>query len=421
MSSRVATHYPGELSSGSKDTERTGDPHGATRPVDRAPSIDVLRGAVMILMALDHTRDFFAPQLAIGDLSDSPALLYFTRWITHLCAPTFIFLAGLAAYLQLTRGKTKAELSFFLLTRGLWLILLEVTVNTYGWTFAVSMPVLQVLWAIGISMIMLAGLIWLPLTLIAATGLVLVAGHNVLDHLHADSLGAWANLWHLAHEPGFLVFAGRPVTYILYPTIPWNGVMALGFCFGRIMSLPAGRRIRITALCGTCLFALFAILRGLHAYGDPTVWTNSSGVATSIKVFLNVEKYPPSLQYCAVTLGVSLLFLASVDSLLKSGRASWLRRSVEVYGRVPLVFYIIHIYLIHAVALVLCALTGHDWHRLTMPVLELMRLGPPPGYGFSVPVVYLIWMMIVISLYWPVRRYADYKRTHPEKWWLSYL
>jgi uncharacterized membrane protein len=384
----------------------------ARKPLSRIPSIDVLRGGAMILMALDHTRDYFAPQLLMtDDLSRASTALYFTRWITHLCAPTFIFLAGLSVYLQLARGKTKAELSFFLITRGLWLIWLEMTVNTYGWQFSLSMPSLQVLWAIGISMVMLAGLIWLPLPAIAVTGLAFIAGHNAFDHVHASSLGPWANIWHLVHEPGFLVVAGKPVIYVIYPAIPWNGVMALGFCFGRVMALPDAWRAKFTVVCGANLLVLFAILRSLHGYGDSTSWTSSSGVAVAIKGFFNVEKYPPSLQYCAVTLGLSLLLLAWFDSLLGSGKALWLRKSVEVYGRVPMAYYLVHIYVIHSVTFVLTALMGYGWHAS----------GLPQGYGFSLPAVYLIWMTIVISLYWPMRYYADYKHAHPEKRWLSYF
>ncbi|WP_213805009.1 heparan-alpha-glucosaminide N-acetyltransferase domain-containing protein [Granulicella sp. dw_53] len=392
------------------------------KPVERIPSVDVLRGFAMILMALNHTQIFFfSGEHAMPALLNSNLPLFFTRWTPGFCAPVFVFLAGVAAYLQLQRGKTKAELSRFLFTRGLWLILLEVTIINYGAFFALTLPVLQVFWALGISMVMLAGLVWLPMPIIAVIGITFVAGHNAFDHVRAASLGSWANLWRLLHETGLLLFAGKPIAFVAYPAIPWNGLMILGFCFGEIIILPAVRRIRITAISGACLLILFLGLRGLHAYGDPTQWNASTDVATSIKTFLGVSHNPVSLQFCAMAIGVSLLFLAWLDSLLVAGRSSWLRKYVEVYGGVPLFYYLLHIYALHALSIILCALTGHDWHVLAAPLPQRMKMHLPDGYGFGLPGVYLIWIAVVTALYWPVRQYANYKRAHPEKTWLSYL
>jgi len=392
------------------------------KPLDRIPSVDVLRGLAMILMALNHAQIFFfAGERAMPLLPNSDLFLFFTRWTPGFCAPAFVFLAGVAAYLQLTRGKTKAELSRFLFTRGLWLILLEVTTISFGVFFAFSIPVWQVFWALGISMVILAGLVRFPMPFIAAVGIAFVAGHNAFDHVHAASLGKWATLWRLLHETGPISFAGKPIGYVAYPAIPWNGLMILGFCFGRTLSLPPPRRIRFAMVSGLCSLTLFLVLRGLHAYGDPTTWTYSADLATNLKNFLNVSHNPVSLQFCLMSLGVILLSLAWLDFLLTAGKASWLRRYVEVYGRVPLFYYLLHIYVLHAVSILLCALLGHDWHILAAPLAQRMKVRLPEGYGFSLPAVYFIWIAVVTALFWPVRQYAKYKRAHPEKTWLSYL
>jgi uncharacterized membrane protein len=393
-----------------------------TKPVDRIPSIDILRGFAMILMALNHAQIFlFSGENRVPPLADSDLFLFFTRWTPGLCAPVFVFLAGVAAYLKLTRGETKAGLSLFLFTRGLWLIFLEVTIINYGVFFAPSIPILQVFWALGISMVMLAGLVRLPMPVIAAAGIAFVFGHNAFDRVHAVSLGVWANFWRLLHETGLILFAGKPVALVVYPAIPWNGLMLLGFCFGKVVTLPASSRIRITATSGASLLILFLVLRGMHAYGDPTQWNSSSGIATGIKSFLGVSHNPVSLQFCTMALGGSLLFLAWLDSSLAAGRSCWLQQCVVVYGRVPLFYYLLHIYVLHALSIILCVLTGHDWHALAAPLPQRMRTHLPAGYGFSLPALYLIWIAVVTGLYWPIRQYSQYKRAHPANKWLSYL
>lgn len=389
----------------------------------RIPSLDVLRGVVMILMALDHTRDFFTNQnIDLMDPSHLSLPYFFTRWITHLCAPTFVFLAGVGAYMQLARGQSKGAVSRFLAIRGCWLIFLELTVVYFVWIGMPGVSILQVIWAIGVSMVFLSGLVWLPIPVVAAIGVIFVAGHNALDGIHAASLGHWSGLWMIGHESGFVNFHGRPILYILYPIVPWNGLMALGFCFGRLWISPTAQRIRWSAGLGAGFVALFSILRAFHGYGDPNTWTSQHGIAPAITTFLNVEKYPPSLQYICITMGLSLLLLAWFESLISSGRAPWLRSTAEVYGRVPLAYYVLHVGLIHLLTIITCALTGHDWHRFTTPLpYGSVALGTPQGYGFSLPIIYLIWIGIVASLYWPMKRYANYKRTHPENKWLSYL
>jgi uncharacterized membrane protein len=256
---------------------------------------------------------------------------------------------------------------------------------------------------------------------IAAAGIIFIAGHNAFDHVHAASLGAWTNLWRLSHETGLIAFAGKPLALVVYPAIPWNGLMFLGFCFGPIITLPAARRIRITAVSGACLLALFLAMRSLRAYGDPTTWIPSTDMAASLQSFLNVSHNPVSLQFCLMSLGISLLFLAWLDSLLTAGRSSWLRKYIEIYGRVPLFYYVLHLYVLHASSILLCAVTGHDWRVMAAPLAQFMKERFPEGYGFSLPTVYLIWIAVVTALYWPIQQYAKYKRAHPEKAWLSYL
>jgi uncharacterized membrane protein len=235
----------------------------------RIESIDVLRGLLMLLMAIDHTRDYFS-NVAI-DPSDpirSWPALFFTRWITHLCAPGFILLAGASVYLQRQR-KSAATLTRALILRGLWLIALEVTVVSFGWSFGFGMPIFQVIWVIGVSLIVLAGLQWLHLSAVGAFGAIVIFGHDLLDRVHAESLGRWSDAWYVLHERGVLTFHAHPIAVYGYPMIPWVGVMALGYCFGWIVAMPPKTRQRISVLVGSASAGLFAVLRFTHGYGDP--------------------------------------------------------------------------------------------------------------------------------------------------------
>ncbi|WP_161557230.1 DUF1624 domain-containing protein [Acidisarcina polymorpha] len=389
----------------------------------RVPSIDVLRGFVMVLIALDHTRDFFSAQIiSVADPSRLTLPYFFTRWITHLCAPTFVFLSGLSVYLQASSGKSRAELSKLLLVRGCWLIILQFTVVYFVLIGPPGVGILQIIGAIGLSMLVLAVMVWLPLPSITAIGIAVVAGHNVFDTVHAEHLGHWSALWKIAHERGFISFHGRLLLSVVYPFAPWSGLMLLGYSFGQLWILPLRDRTRMTAWLGFSSIALFIVLRALHSYGDPNTWINYGPTERTVTSFLNVEKYPPSLQYVAITIGIVLLLLGWIDASLSTGRAPWLRTTLEVYGRAPLAYYIAHLALIHLLAIVTCAMTGHDWHRFATPLpYGSFIAGPPKGYGFSLPGVYVIWVVIILALYLPVKWYADYKRVHPEQWWLRYL
>jgi uncharacterized membrane protein len=235
----------------------------------RIESIDVLRGLLMLLMAIDHTRDYFS-NVAIdpADPIHSWPALFFTRWITHLCAPGFILLAGTSVYLQRQR-KSAAMLTRTLIIRGLWLIALEITVVSFGWSFGFGMPIFQVIWVIGVSMILLAGLQWLPLPAVGAFGVIVIFGHDLLDRVHAENLGDWSDAWYIFHERGVLTFHAHPVAVYGYPMIPWVGVMALGYCFGWIVAKNPKARQRISVITGTASLGLFALLRFTRGYGDP--------------------------------------------------------------------------------------------------------------------------------------------------------
>ncbi len=375
----------------------------------------------MVLMALDHTRDFFSAPSVAGP-SHLSCAAFFTRWATHICAPTFFFLAGASAYLQRGQGKTKGQLSSFLFKRGLWLMLLDLTVITGAIFFCFTPPWIAVFFPIGFSMVCLAGLIRLPMPGILGIAALLLAGHDHFDSVKATSFGSAGPLWTLLHQGGPILAHGHLLAFVIYPVGPWVGVMALGYCFGQILTLPAPRRLRWTAWCGASSVALFLALRALHGYGDPNLWTSAHGARSTILSFLDVEKYPPSLQFCTLFLGLALLLLAVFDVLLEGGRAAWLRHTFEVYGRVPLAFFVAHLYLIHGMALLVCIVMGFDPHLLLAPLDPVKVLpGPPPGYGFSLPVVYLAWLAVIGLLYLPMHRYALYKQEHPGFWWLSYL
>jgi uncharacterized membrane protein len=382
----------------------------AARP--RLDSIDLLRGLIMVVMALDHTRDFFGSSAMNPRDVHDPAL-FLTRWVTHFCAPIFIFLAGLSAFLYGNRGRTRQEVSLFLFTRGAWLVLLELTVVLFGWTFspAFNLFVLQVIWAIGWSMIALAGLIYLPRVALAAFALVMIVGHNLLDGIKAEELQSFAPLWLLLHESGFFNPVSGIKVLALYPLVPWIGVMAAGYAFGPVMNLPESDRRQCLLAVGVSLVGMFVVLRALNVYGDPAPWQPSSSWSASILSFINCEKYPPSLLYLAMTLGPGLIAMALFERA-HGKLAGWL----ITFGRVPFFYYIGHIYLIHAVAVAVAAFAGGDLAWLFGDPIATK----PEGYGVSLPLVYVLWLGVVLALYPLCRWFAALKQRRHD-WWLSYL
>ena len=375
----------------------------------RIAAVDRMRGIIMIVMALDHARDYFSPTAyAPNDLAQASAALFLTRWITHFCAPTFVFLAGTSAWLYWrARGCTRAELQRFLITRGLWLIVLELTLIDWSWTFTLFQFVfVQVIWAIGWSMIVLALLLWLPFRVIVAFGLLCVFAHDLLDGVRAKDFGDYALLWAVLHEQYFTQWHGLQVA-VLYPLLPWIGVMALGFAFGRVLDFEPARRDALMRRIGLAAIVLFFLLRLSNSYGEPLAWEPSPrGALFSALALLNTSKYPPSLLYLLMTLGPVLL-------LLERWRSSLTDR-IALFGRVPLFFYILHIPLIHATSALMARLVyGSDIEVLAGPL--------PPGYEPSLPRAYAAWAVVIVVLYFPCRWYADYKRQHPDNRWLAYL
>ncbi len=379
-------------------------PAGA-RPAraERNEAIDCLRGIVMVLMALDHTRDFVGP--SIDDLSTVGPALFFTRWITHYCAPVFVLLAGTAAWLHGRRLST-AELSRWLATRGLWLVVLEVTVVRAAWLFYLGpmFGVLQVIWAIGASMLVLALLIWLPRSVLATGALLVIATHNLLDGVRADGFGPLRWLWLVLHQPGPIAPFEGAHWFVAYPLIPWFAVMAAGYALGPWVALPRSERRWRMALLGAGLTVGFVVLRATTSYGDPNPWDPARGLLG----FLDCRKYPPSLAYLAMTLGPALLVLAALDRPL----AAWEKR-VQVFGRVPLFYYVLHIALIHLIAVALA------WPTLGSAALARQFM-PSGGLGLSLPSVYATWIAVVAILYAPSLWFAGVKRRSSAAW-LSYL
>lgn len=385
----------------------------------RIHNIDVLRGLVMIIMALDHTRDFIHLEALTGnplDLQTTTPILYFTRWITHLCAPTFVFLSGTAAYMQSLR-KSKTQLSGFLIKRGAWLILVEIIVVTFAITFDInySFIILQVIWAIGISMVILGVMVRLPFYVILSVGVVIVAGHNVLDYYEASHKGGFAWYYDMLHRQSvFNIGSGRTL-FNFYPFLPWVGVMLLGYCFGRFYLADVINRHRRTIILGASTLLFFVIARWLDVYGDPIKWSEQKNPLYTFLSFINTQKYPPSLLFLAVTLGISFISLGIMGDVRNR-----LTRIVAVYGQVPLFYYIIHFFLIHLISAGLYLARGHSFSEGLVGTSGIPFKFVEPGEGYSLLVVYLVWVGVVAFLYPFCKWYAAYKATH-RNWWLSYL
>jgi uncharacterized membrane protein len=386
----------------------------------RIHSIDMLRGIVMIIMALDHVRDYFhagAFQFDPTDLTRTDVPLFFTRWITHFCAPVFTFLAGTSAFLNGTK-KTKKELSIFLFTRGLWLVIAEIVIITLGWTFNPQYPflILQVIWALGVSMMVLSVLIYLPLTIILITGLALIFGHNLIDLAQTPGDQSTSFMMAVLHKQQ--IFFMKPFSVMLgYPVTPWIGIMLTGYALGRLYlpTYESGKRKRNLLWLGLGAVALFIIIRFINAYGDPRPWTSQKTPLFTFLSFLNTTKYPPSLLYTLMTLGPALLFLAFAEKPLNR-----LTEKFVVFGRVPMFFYILHIYLIHFLAVIAAAVSGYKWSDMVLTGWVSMNT-QLQGYGYSLVFVFVLWIIMIIGVYPLCKRYDEYKRMNRTKWWLSYI
>jgi uncharacterized membrane protein len=379
----------------------------------RIEAIDVLRGIVMVLMALDHTRDFMhlgsQGGVDVTDPAQSNPVLFATRWVTHLCAPTFVMLSGVSIWLRKSTGVDPGKLSGFLVSRGLWLILLEVTIVSLGFGFHPGFIFLQVIWVIGASMILLAGLNRLPTVLVLALGCAIIAGHNLLDGIDPKTLGAFAPAFIALFGPRGFFDLGWVQGALLYALLPWAGVMFFGYGLGPVFRMERGRRDLILTALGLSMVAAFVALRLVNHYGDPIHDAPQPTIARAIMAFLRLDKYPPSLDFVLATLGPMLALLPLLDR--------WKGKAMEVFrtfGRVPLFFYIPHIFLLHGIAALIGVAQGHQFAEFT----DL--LNPPKHFGISLPEVYLAWVSAVGLLYLPCRWFEGVRQRRHD-WWLSYL
>ena len=401
----------------------------------RIDSIDFLRGIVMVIMMLDHTRDFVhnaTYQFDATDPTHTNVALFFTRWITHFCAPVFVFLAGTGAYLQYARGKSKRELSKFLLTRGLWLIVLEVTLVKLAVFFNFDirfLGFLQVIWVIGVSMIVLAALIHLPLKVITAFGLLMIVFHNLFDRFRVESWrgpespvpSVGAKLWMVLHQPfeAFPVVGfPSPIVFVVYPLIPWIGVMAVGYAFGALYELDPQRRRRFLLNIGGIATALFIVIRAINVYGDPSQWSQQKTIVYTVLSFLNTTKYPPSLLFLLMTLGPSIFALAFFERR-ETNDGGWIRQFFVTFGRVPLFFYLLQWFTAHLISILLHWAFGKPTAWLFQSPIDLFS-GPPQATGFNLGIVYLAWITGVLILYPLCKWFAGVKQRRRD-WWLSYL
>ena len=383
----------------------------------RIESLDILKGIVILLMALDHTRDYFHADAFLFDPADpekSNYILFFTRWLTHFCAPAFSFLSGISAYLVGIR-KSKAQLSTFLLKRGIWLIFIEFTIVYFGWSFNIYFEAigLLVIWSLGISMIFLAAIIHFSMRNILILSLVIICGHNLLDDIHFDGSIPWAIL----HEQNSFVIFNYFKLRITYPIIPWIGVMALGYYFGKFYDkevLPEYRQKLLSKL-GLSITAAFFVVRGINLYGNADPWIGFDSLESTIISFMDPSKYPPSLTYLLMTLGPVLVFLGQFENI--KGRVV---DFCATFGKVPFFIYILHIYAIHLFAILLAEFTGFGFGAMVLTgfVVTNKQL---VGYGIDLIWVYVIWASIMLILYPCCKWFSHYKLNHKENWWLSYL
>ena len=392
---------------------------------DRLVSLDLLRGLVMVLMALDHTRDFMSyARSAPEDVAHTSVALFLTRFVTHYCAPVFAFLAGTGAFLSTRRGKSLRQVSWFFLTRGLWLVFLEFTIVDFAWGF-VPWGQAGVIWVLGWSMVAMAAVVWLPQRWIAVFGLTMIAAHNLLDPIRPAAFGKLDWLWILLHSPGRIPLTPAFSLSVRYALIPWVGVMAAGFAFGSLLLRPDRRKLVLTI--GICATALFFVLRGINHYGNGVAgipgryaystgaWSVQPSAPLTVISFFNTLKYPPSLDYLLMTLGPALILMGLFDRVEATGGLS---RILVVFGRVPMFYYLLHIYVIHLIAIVVALAFGQPiWHG-TVIADYAQR---PAGYGHGLPFIYAMWVLAVAALYLPCQWFMEFKKRHRDWTWLSYF
>ncbi len=399
-------------------------PTTSTAPAPRIQSVDALRGAIMMLMAIDHIRDFIARsamQFSPTDLTRTTVAIFLTRWITHFCAPVFMLTAGLGAFFWMSRGHgSRTELSRFLISRGLWLILLELTVLRVIFfsqvTFRGSFVILLILWAIGVSMIALAALIYIPVPLLASLSIAIICLHNLLDRVSAERFGRAAWVWDILHQQNVVPLWG--INFVIgYPVLPWIGVVAAGYCLGSVFSWEAQKRQRFLLRLGFAMTLAFVLLRAINIYGDPSRWGHQPSSVFTVLSFLNTTKYPPSLIFLLMTLGPALIVVSWLEGFQFSSA-----NPLIVFGRVPFFYYVAHLVVAHLIAITMnFARYGRTSFLLIAP--PSMGSGStlfPSDYGFPLWTVYVVWIVALLLLY-PACRWFSRLKQGRHDWWLSYL
>jgi uncharacterized membrane protein len=385
----------------------------------RIESIDILRGIVMVIMALDHVRDFFHHDALIGHdplgLSTTWPALFATRWITHYCAPVFVFLSGTSVFLYSQRDRTKKQVAFFLFTRGLWLMFAEIFIVNTLWEFNFgSFLFLQVIWAIGLSMVVLAVLQFLPYKILLVIGLVIVLGHNLLDGIKVEQPLVASLGWSILHVLHPYQLTPHLTLFIAYPFLPWLGLMIVGYCLGKLYTkqTDAAWRKKFLFITGISAVCLFIVIRFINFYGDMHQWSSQKTTLLTFFDFIKTTKYPPSLLFMLMTIGPALIILSIIENV-----SNWFTRFIMVYGKVPFFYYILHVFLIHSIAWIFVFVSGHGSGDI-----DLMETAPiQPDAGYPLWVVYVVWISVIIILYFPCKWYSRYKANHPENKWLSYL
>lgn len=373
----------------------------------RLVAIDILRGLIIILMALDHTRDFWGfAGFSPTDLSQTYPALFFTRWLTHFCAPLFIFLTGVSAFLYGQQVQSKSKLRNFLLSRGLWLVIVELVIINPSWQFGYNMVFVQVIWVIGISMIIMAGLIYLPTRWILLLCMPFVLFHNLLDDSAVSSLlGDSSWLWMIIHQRGGFKFSEQGLfIFVAYPLIPWFAVMAGGYVMGQYYLKPAATRQTALFALGAGFIVMFILLRASNIYGDPTSWQSGGDLTSSLLSFLNTTKYPPSLQFLLMTMGPGLILLGLLDKLSSDSKIYPAFHWLKVIGSVPLFFYIVHVPLINLAAHL------YTYIRYGQAINFFNPQNVPAAYSPSLLLAYIVWATLIAVLYYPCKRYGQIKR-----------
>jgi uncharacterized membrane protein len=396
----------------------------AQSPPARIQSVDALRGAIMMLMAIDHIRDYLArsaQQFSPTDLTRTTLALFFTRWITHFCAPVFMLTAGLSAYLWMTRGRhSKGELSRLLISRGIWLIVLEVTILRLVFfsqiSFTTNPVILIILWAMGISMIAPAALIYLPMPVIAALSIAIIALHNLLDPISSGQFGRAAWIWDVLHQQNVVTLRG--ISFVTaYPVLPWIGVMAGGHCLGTVFEWDAHRRQSFLVRMGLALTAAFVVVRAANIYGDPLRWSHQASPVFTLLSFLNVTKYPPSLDFLLMTLGPAMVVMAWLEKV-----HFHFTNPLIVFGRAPFFYYGAHLLFAHLIAIGLNFVRygAKSFLLITSPSMGSSSALFPADYGFPLWTVYAVWVVVLLLLYPACLWFARVKQRRHD-WWLTYL